>query len=883
VDDGLIVFVVLLLLAVLLAGVVSFFLVLGARSRLAVIERRAVGTGNADYARLMARIDALERCLASQERPGATEEQPTAEAVPLVADPPAADIAAAPPAPPRTRPDLETALGTRWTVWVGGLALALGGLFLVRYSIEQGLLGPLARVVSGGIFAALLLAAGDYLRRKGAEPQGPASPLVSIPGIITAAGTMTAFASVYAAYALYGLLDPPAAFLLLGIVAVATMLASMLHGPALAALGLVGALTVPALVGGGSDDLWPVVAYFAAVSFASLALARIRRWKWLAIANVAGAMVWAVLFSEASPMLPADHAHIAVQFALAALFLIAEPFRRTPDEAAWPDRFAHAVVLGFAAVALFVIMRDFGPASRFAGLMVVLNLAAGLCFAPSAGATLLAGIIALATLFLWPDMVPAIADGGTGRPPPSLPLATQQFLLFALIAALAVTIGAGSRLWRGRMLPLVTAALYATAAAATPLLAILIAWWRVENFGLSSSFALVAAALAAAFALAAGLFLRQADPRTAPFALAAEAFAAAAIAGLALGLTIGFEKAGLTLSLSLAAAGSAWVTTRGPLNSLRAAVGALGLAVLGRIAWDPSVIGGDLGPIPIFNWLLLGYGMPTLAFFLAGRLLRQRSEDWALRLCEGLTVLFATLLVLFEIRHFVNGGDILAPVISHLELGLDLTVALAFSTILMRLDAGRPNPVYRIASFAFGLISLPLGVFGLGLVHNPLVEGKVSSGSLLIGYAAPALAALVLAWLATPRRPLWFTQTIAAFGFLMLFGFVTLETRHIFQGADITYARGFANAELWAYSAVWLAMGIGLLAAGLISGSRLLRIVSAVLILITTAKAFLIDMSGLQGFWRAASFIGLGFVLIGIGLIYQRLLVSKPAADTGGK
>ena len=33
--------------------------------------------------------------------------------------------------------DVETALGTRWAVWVGGIALALGGLFLIRYTIES--------------------------------------------------------------------------------------------------------------------------------------------------------------------------------------------------------------------------------------------------------------------------------------------------------------------------------------------------------------------------------------------------------------------------------------------------------------------------------------------------------------------------------------------------------------------------------------------------------------------------------------------------------------------------------------------------------------------------------------------------------------------------
>ncbi|MBU4089856.1 MAG: DUF2339 domain-containing protein, partial [Alphaproteobacteria bacterium] len=40
---------------------------------------------------------------------------------------------------------------------------------------------------------------------------------------------------------------------------------------------------------------------------------------------------------------------------------------------------------------------------------------------------------------------------------------------------------------------------------------------------------------------------------------------------------------------------------------------------------------------------------------------------------------------------------------------------------------------------------------------------------------------------------------------------------------------------------------------------------------------FLIDMSHLEGVLRALSFIGLGVVLIGIGLFYQKILTSRKA------
>jgi uncharacterized membrane protein len=44
---------------------------------------------------------------------------------------------------------------------------------------------------------------------------------------------------------------------------------------------------------------------------------------------------------------------------------------------------------------------------------------------------------------------------------------------------------------------------------------------------------------------------------------------------------------------------------------------------------------------------------------------------------------------------------------------------------------------------------------------------------------------------------------------------------------------------------------------------------------LAAGKIFLFDIAGLTGLGRAFSFIGLGVVLIGIGLVYQRLLFDK--------
>src|SRR5207244_190187 len=225
--------------------------------------------------------------------PAATETvSTTTEAAPSIAPEPIPQVGPAielppPPPVPEAQPGFEERIGTRWVVWVGGLTLALGGFFMVRYSIEAGLLGPGVRTILGGLFAAALLAAGEWTRRKESISQIAALPMANIPAILTAAGTAVAFATVYAAYALYGFLVPATAFILLGLVALGTLAAALLHGPALAGLGVVGAFITPVLVSSGKPDFWALYIYLAIVTAAAFGLARIRLWRWLAVTTIA--------------------------------------------------------------------------------------------------------------------------------------------------------------------------------------------------------------------------------------------------------------------------------------------------------------------------------------------------------------------------------------------------------------------------------------------------------------------------------------------------------------------------------------------------------------------------------------------------------------------
>ena len=80
----------------------------------------------------------------------------------------------------------------------------------------------------------------------------------------------------------------------------------------------------------------------------------------------------------------------------------------------------------------------------------------------------------------------------------------------------------------------------------------------------------------------------------------------------------------------------------------------------------------------------------------------------------------------------------------------------------------------------------------------------------------------------------------------------------------------------------WLGLGLAFLGYGLWRGSREARLASAALVVLSVLKVFLYDLTGIGGFWRAFSVICLGGVLIGIGLVYQKLVFARPQAPPPG-
>jgi uncharacterized membrane protein len=302
----------------------------------------------------------------------------------------------------------EERFGTRWVVWVGGLALALGGIFLVRYTIEQGLIGPGVRIMLASLLALALVAAGEWQRRNEAQLSFASVPSANIPSILTAAGTTVAYATVYAAYALYGFLPPAMAFVLLGVVALATLAAALLHGPALAGLGVIGAYLAPMLVASDEPDYLSLYIYLAVVNAAAFALARFRLWYWLALAALVLGALWSwpgidpIYFSFVAA-LGAHVFYVVTGFALAATLLVANLLYGPPAAPGALDRLSNlALSIFLLALTLLVLASGHDPVALIP-FIVLTAATVGIAWRTEAAtaAVPVAAILAAAVIAHW--------------------------------------------------------------------------------------------------------------------------------------------------------------------------------------------------------------------------------------------------------------------------------------------------------------------------------------------------------------------------------------------------------------------------------------------------------------------------------------------------
>jgi uncharacterized membrane protein len=770
----------------------------------------------------------------------------------------------------------EEILVENWLVWLGGVALALGGAFLVKLSIDYGLLTPAVRIALGVLLGLALWAGAEWIVW-GEPAAGRAS---NVSQALAAAGAATIFASLYAAYQLYGLVPAALAFPLLALTAAATVLMSLQHGPFVAVLGLAGAFAVPAMVTSEQPSAFALFAYLILVGAGSLALLRHRAWWWLAWIALAGSIGWALLWL--AMLYDAADVWVIGGYLLAQIGLFAALRLGVPgvpflegviDEP--PVRAVARAAFWAISVAVLVLAQvdSYGTAAISCAFLTALSLLAfGYRDSRLNDVLAAAGILPTALLALWSLPLPGHQRIGLLHNLP--PEEVGRFLTVAIAFGLLLGAGGFAALARAPR-----PSRWATLSAAAPPILLAVSYWRVAAFGLDLDWTVVALALAAV-ELAAACWAAQRRDGEAENEAVLAAYAVGVLGCTILAAVFVLENAWLTVALALHLPAVAWVEGRLRLLVLRGVALGIAAAVLVRLILNPEVVRYALSDTLIFNWLLYGYGIPAAAFILATRQFGSRADDLLVKVLEAGSVVFSVLLVSLELWHSLSDRPLRFTLDDFAINAVETIAWLAMAGWLLHLGERRDRVVLRWSGVALFAIATVFAVGWQAIFLNPVmpflgvpVEGWLLLDTLLLAYAIPAALYALLGFYRLGPRALWQAALVLAAGFFFLW--VTLEVRHFFQGYRLNQGLT-GEAEWYAYSAAWLVFAVAGLGAALKWRSLWLRRASLLGLGLVVGKVFLSDMADLSGALRALSFIGLGAVLVGIGYAYRRLQPLQP-------
>lgn len=167
--------------------------------------------------------------------------------------------------------ELELRLGQKWVLVVGIVVMVFGVGYFLKYSFEQGWVGPVGRVTAAYLWGCAFLALGELSRRR---------PNLERYGLyLLGGGVAVLYFASYAASQIYALLDPLPAFAAMALTTALSMALAMHHDcQPLAVLGLLGGFLTPVLLSTGQDNVIGLMGYLAVLNAGVLAVAFRRNW-----------------------------------------------------------------------------------------------------------------------------------------------------------------------------------------------------------------------------------------------------------------------------------------------------------------------------------------------------------------------------------------------------------------------------------------------------------------------------------------------------------------------------------------------------------------------------------------------------------------------------
>lgn len=788
-------------------------------------------------------------------------------------------------------------LRTNWVYAVSALSLALAGVFFVQYGIENGLLSPRLRVLMSLGFGAALIVAGEWVRRRWGD--GAASHTAYLPSTFSGAGLVSMFAGILAARQLYGLIGPEVAMVGLVAVALGAVLLGWLHGPFLVAIGLIGATAAPFAVGGNSDSVTWLFAYFGLIALIGLAVDAFRRWAWvsvlaLALAYGAGLFLHFAAGGEVPGFALLLVALVVMAIAVPPLSLAPAHDGPTVTEAllsrgksGWPA-FTVRLVAGAMVASSFLLATrlggDAGTSLLIYGLLAALVLAVTVW---AVRAPALADLAALPTTAFLARLVLEVttysplyrqfADAAIGLRPAETP-APMAVTVLMVLATLG-TLAAAMRSFRDAQH---RAPWAAGATLFAPVAAVLIELFWAPSLVIGAyPWALHVIVLAVIMVVLAERFARAdgEDRRRVAYATLS------ALSLIALALFLILSQAALTLALAVLVVAAAWLDRRFRLPEMAWFLQA-GVLVLGwRLTVDPGLdwamtaawsqmvltFAGAIAGMVAAHWLLNGLGRRGAEVFLESGI-------------AAYAAIFANV-VIFRLIDDKMPGDY---AFSHWALTLNaLPWLIVMLAQLYRMQLGGWMRYVR------GAIAVVAGLIGFGglaaaaLPASPLlsffgasaeamVRGPMILDTLLVAYGLPALL-LIAAALRMRHLPHWLRGGFTVIGVALAVLYAALEIRRFWRGDDLSVP-GVTQPELYSYTVAMLLTGAALLYQAIARRSGGLRRVAMGVIALTIAKVFLLDASGLSGLTRVFSFLALGLSLAGLAWL-NRWAAERQGSD----
>lgn len=789
------------------------------------------------------------------------------------------------------RPDrfaaLSRWLAQNWVYAVSGISLALAGVFLVQYSVQNGLLPPWARVIAALAFGAALIAAGEWVRRRRNNGDGDAetSDSAYIPSIFSGAGLVSIFAATVAARQLYGLIGEEVA--LAGHIATAALaiVLGWFNGPFLVALGLMGAAAAPFIINSTAAPGPLSYAYYALIALAGLGVDAVRRWAWvsvmaLVLAYGGSALMWLGGAGDAG--------WVAVLLMLAVLSMAVPVLRLMPDHddpttaealmgrssgrwPVFPARIAGGAVL---ATTLGLLLMPGNSAAAgllgFAGLaflaLAILLWATeakglrDLAFLPAAALPLLVVMEAQEYRPLFADF---LSRALTLRPPETAPSYAASMVLGL---ATLITLAFAARSLRGDGFRLAFG-LGAVLTAPVTAAGLELLWHPALVLG-DYPWALHVMALAALMVALAVRFARQDGEdrqRTAHATLAALSLVALSVFVLATSIA-------LTLALAVLIVVAAELDRRFRLPEMSWFIQIAVAITAWRLLVDPGLVWALEAPLV---QVLAAFGGVILAQVAALWLVRPLGriglsgvlESAALALCAILADVMLARWLLPDDSSMVDelstwwGVSLLS--MPWLVLMLVQGYLLHQGGPLVRLRQGIAAVAGLVAGAGLLVAAVPLSpLFAwIDTLPGALVRGPILLDTLALAYGLPG-ALLIFA---APRMGFGRRVRLGlqGFGAALLVLYAGLEIRRFWQG-DWLGRPGVSQAELYTYTVALMLVGAAFLYQSIARRSPSLRRIGMAVIGITIAKVFLIDASGLTGLTRVFSFLGLGLSLAGL-------------------